>query len=592
MATTLYKEVKYSLKTLADEIELGEIGLPELQRPFVWRNSKVRDLFDSMYRGYPVGFLLFWATTAEPLKSRSIGTNSKQRIPKLLVVDGQQRLTSLYAVIKGIQVVREKGEKECIQIAFCPKTETFEVLDAAVANDPEFINDISKIWREDSGKSRFAKEFVRNLRASRTVSEEQEDQITDAIDRLHNLESFPFLVLELASSVDEEQVSEVFVRINSQGKSLQQADFILTLMSVFWEEGRKNLENFCTDARTPQDEKKSAYNLLLQPGANDLLRVAIGLGFNRGRLKYGYALLRGRDLETGETSIQRRDEQFRVLAEAQSQMLDLSNWHEFLKIVNTAGYLRGEDIGSGVGLLFSYTLYLKGLRDFKLDRDVLRQAIACWLFMSALTRRYTNSPESVIERDLTELSAAKTGKEFLALMNASIDAQLTSDYWTIKLPNELDSSAARSPAFFAYQAALCILDAKALYSKLPLRELFNPYIKAPRTAVEKHHLFPKAFLARSGIKTVRETNKVSNFAWLEWTDNGKISAADPREYVGKMEQRFSKSELKQMYYLHALPADWGSLEFGDFLSQRRSLIALVVKDAFDKLRNLGSKTDF
>src|SRR3954469_9659403 len=106
MTNTLFKEVGYSLSKLIDDIQMGEIGLADIQRPFVWKNAKVRDLFDSLYRGYPVGYFLFWATIADG-GARQIGADAKQVAPSLLIVDGQQRLTGLYAVIKGTPVVRE-----------------------------------------------------------------------------------------------------------------------------------------------------------------------------------------------------------------------------------------------------------------------------------------------------------------------------------------------------------------------------------------------------------------------------------------------------------------------------------------------------
>ncbi len=99
MSATLFKEVSYSLAKLIQDIEMGEIGLPDIQRPFIWPNTKVRDLFDSMYKGFPVGYLLFWANVMAN-GYRQIGADSKQKISRLLIVDGQQRLTSLYAVLR------------------------------------------------------------------------------------------------------------------------------------------------------------------------------------------------------------------------------------------------------------------------------------------------------------------------------------------------------------------------------------------------------------------------------------------------------------------------------------------------------------
>ena len=100
MSKPLFKEVSYSLSKLMDDVEMGEIGLPDIQRPFVWKNSKVRDLFDSMYQGYPVGYLLFWETENPPeIKNKAIDT-SKLVLTKV-ILDGQQRLTTLFMIIKG-----------------------------------------------------------------------------------------------------------------------------------------------------------------------------------------------------------------------------------------------------------------------------------------------------------------------------------------------------------------------------------------------------------------------------------------------------------------------------------------------------------
>lgn len=149
MNTTLFKEVGYSLSKLIDDIEMGEIGLPDIQRPFVWKNAKVRDLFDSMFRGYPVGYLLFWENQVGK-NTKQIGVQNHQKIPNLLIVDGQQRLTSLYAVLKGIPVIRENYDSEQIEIAFRPVDGTFEVCDAAIRR----IRNICRAYRTCSRRMR------------------------------------------------------------------------------------------------------------------------------------------------------------------------------------------------------------------------------------------------------------------------------------------------------------------------------------------------------------------------------------------------------------------------------------------------------
>ena len=280
----LFNKVDYSLQGLMASITTGQLGLPDIQRPFVWKNVKVRNLFDSMYRGFPVGYLLFWETGVQA-GSKQIGTDTKQLAPTRVIVDGQQRLTSLYAVIRGVPVIRENFSTETIEIAFNPIEERFEVADAAIRRDKSFIPSISALWDPGTGLLKFAGAYMARLSElpegldSATLAKAE-----TAIERLHALIHYPFTALELSPEVNEDEVSEVFVRINSQGKQLNQSDFILTLMSVFWDEGRTQLEDFCRNSRVP-GKSASPYNLLFQPGPDQLLRVAVAVGFRRARLE-------------------------------------------------------------------------------------------------------------------------------------------------------------------------------------------------------------------------------------------------------------------------------------------------------------------
>lgn len=582
MSVTLFREVRYPLSKLVEDIDIGEIGLPEIQRPFVWRNTKVRDLFDSMYKGFPVGYLLFWVNGASEIH-RQIGGDTKQKVPRLLIVDGQQRLTSLYAVLKGLPVLRESYRREQIHIAFRPVDQTFEVADAAVRRDPEFIADISQLWSGDIPRNRFVREFVSGLRAHRSVSEDEEDQLSEVIDRLYDLQTYPFTALELSPTVDEEQVGEVFVRINSRGTTLNQADFILTLMSVFWDEGRFDLEAFCQQARQASTDGATPFNHFIQPDPDQLLRVSVALGFRRARLQHVYSILRGKDLETEEFSEERRAEQFGVLAEAQAYALDLQHWHDFFNALRRAGYRSGDMITSRVGLLYTYALFLIGNRDFGVDSHALRSVIARWFFMTALTGRYTGSPETTMEADLARLRDLTGADSFPALLDSIIRDTLTDDYWSITLPNDLATSSARSPSLFAYYAALNLLDARVLFSKLKVAELLEPSGRGHRASLERHHLFPKAHLASLGIRSTRDTNQIANYALVEWADNAGVSGRAPAEYFPEYAGRLTPEELAQMRHWHALPEAWEDMGYQDFLVARRKAIARVIREAFTVL---------
>lgn len=583
MSAILFKEVNYSLSGLMHYIEMGQIGLPEIQRPFVWPNAKVRDLFDSMYRGFPVGYLLFWGTGSGN-GHKQIGANTKQKVAELLIVDGQQRLTSLYAVMKGVQVVREDYHNENIFIAFNPLTEKFEVTDAAIRKDPEFISDISLVWSNETGVFELADQFLNRLRSIRGVSAEEERRIKKAINKLDNIENYPFTALEISSAANEEQVADIFVRVNSKGTPLNQADFILTLMSVHWDEGRAALEKFCREARTPSVGGPSPFNYYIKPDPDQLLRVSIAAGFRRARLSYAYLILRGKDLETEQYSDERREKQFQLLKVAQEKVLDLQNWQEFFKVIHTAGYVSEQMISSVNGLLYAYSFFLIGKCDFNVDHYILRKTISRWFFMTSLTGRYSGSFESVMEQDLNRLRDVKTASEFVAVLDQIVQDTLTEDFWKITLPNLLATSASRSPSLFAYYAALVVLDATVLFSQLSVEDLLNPAVKAKKSAIERHHLFPRAYLEKMDIKDVHEANQIANFALVEWSDNIDISDKSPKEYFPIYSNRYNNEEWKKQRFFHALPVGWEKLGYTDFLAKRRKLMAEVIRKGFEKIK--------
>lgn len=583
MAEVLFKKVDYILKKLVEDISMGEIGLPDIQRPFVWSMTKVRDLFDSMYRGFPIGYLLFWENGSSDTH-RTIGAGPKQKVARLLIVDGQQRLTSLYAVMKAVPVITKNFKSQRIKIAFHPLSEKFEVSNAAIEKDAEWIPDISILWQPDTKPHAFKRKFLEKLGKRRPLTAEEEDIIHERIDRLIKLEEYPLTALEISSSVDEDKVSEIFVRINSKGTPLNQANFILTLMSVFWDEGRKELEEFCRRSKAPSpDGSPSPFNHYLRPNPDQLLRVSVALGFRRARLEHVYSLLRGKDLETRQFSDEQRVKQFALLQEAQVYALDLQNWHEFFKVLKRAGYPSDQLISSQMAVLYTYALWLIGKRDFKVNLYRLREVMARWFFMATLTGRYTGSPEARFEQDMALLRGANRADDFVRILDEQISAVLTKDYWEVTLPNELETAAARNTAQFAYYATLCLLEARVLYSKMKVSELLDPTTKAKKTALERHHLFPRKYLQRIGVREKRLINQVANYALVEWSDNIKISDRAPRDYVPELEERFASDELQQMYDWHGLPSNWYELDYKDFLKERRRRIALIIKSGFERL---------
>lgn len=580
--TTKFTNISFPISTLLGQIETGQIGLPELQRPFVWNRSQVRDLLDSLYRGYPAGYFLFWQASADQ-GSNPIGTDAKQTTPTLLVVDGQQRLTSLFAVFRDAPVLSSKFQSEHIRIGFNPLRERFEVTNSAIEKDPEWVSNVSAVLNGSQSSFSFINGFIEDLRGEREVTEEMADTIAENLQRLASLPGYTFSAIQLSFDLPVEEVSDIFVRVNSKGTQLNQSDFILTLMSVYWDKGRKALEQFCQSAKTPSTSA-SPFNWFIQPSPDQLLRVAVGLGHRRAQLKYAYQLLRGKDLETGEVSPETRARNFEILKEAQAHVLDLSNFSEFLKALQEAGFRSGKMITSRNSIIYSYLIFLIGRRDFGIDYKTLRAAVARWFLMCVLTSRYTGSPETQVEKDIRRFAEAADGREFLAALDQIVTSQLTSDFWELTLPDQLAWSGGYIPAMFAYFAALDLLGAKVLFSNLSVHQLLDPTHIAKKNSIERHHLFPKGFLQSKGIKLSSRTNQVANYALLEWPDNIKIGAAPPHEYFPQMFSKYvPDSEAAKARFWHALPEGWELMEYDTFLDRRRQLMAKVIRAGYAKL---------
>jgi hypothetical protein len=582
-----FSHTQYPVESLVAQIDSGDLSLPDLQRPFVWKRSRVRDLFDSLYHGYPAGYFLFWSTPSFVASHNVSGATGGPSGLKM-IVDGQQRLTSLYCVLKGKTIDQEDGEAQTIRISFNPLTEEFAVADAARENDPEWLTNISDIWTNEVGAWTFTNDFIERLGRARAVSSEEQQRIGANLGKLEGLSGYQFSALELSADLDIDEVAEVFVRINSMGIPLNSADFILTLMSVYKDEARHQLVDFARLAKKPSTTGASPYNHFHKPSPDQLLRVAVGLGLKRGVLQNAYPVLRGRDPVTKVVSEETREENFARLLEAQAKVLNLTNWHEYIVSVKRAGYRSGEMLTSANNFLYCYLIFLMGRHDYGVGQSELREAVARWFFMASLTGRYTGSPETILESDLRRFSEATTADDFVEIIDQVIDTQLTEDYWRVTLPDLLDSSASWSPYLFGYYASLNLLDAKALFSNMKINDLFDPGQKQTKSPVERHHLFPKAYLSSIGVTGTTRTNQIANFAFVEWAKNIEISDQSPAEYFPAQIAKLPPADRERAEFWHALPPGWEDMEYAEFLRARRVRMARVVEAGFKLLQSGGS----
>ncbi len=588
----IFSNTTLTVNQLIEKIDTGELGLPELQRPFIWKDSKVRDLFDSLMRGYPIGYLMLWeCPSLEKKKSIGVDLHSYDS-PKEVIIDGQQRLTSLYAVMKGKKVINSKFDEKSIIISYNPLQDKFEVGYQATKKDPEWIYNISDVYTTSSS-FKFINSFIKRLSEYReckggVLTEAEQDTISENINAIVNLKNHTLPIFDIKANAEEEDVSEIFVRVNSGGVSLKQNDFILTLLSLYWDEGRKEIEEFSKESTFPTKGKTTSYNQITTVAAQDLIRVVMAYAFDRARLKYGYKLLRGADFDKrgavdGELRIQRFD----TLKDKLPDVLDVHSWHEFLKAIMNAGYLSGDLILSGNAIFYSYAFYLIAKHRFHASYNENMHLTSLWFFYASLVSLYTGSFESTVESHLNSIKDLSTLKEYKDFILSRVNERLTNDYFDITLVGSegLAVSGKGNNAWNAYVAALNIMDAKILFSKsnLLVSKLFEPGTDGNRKSLEKHHLFPKAHMKAQGY-TDAKINQMANYAFIDWKDNMDILDDAPSVYYPIVCEGRSDEEILRMEEENALPHGWENMPYEDFLVERRKLMAAKIKQAFDLLK--------
>lgn len=591
MGKQLFKNIPSKVGDLVNDVRNGRIGLPDLQRPFVWKDNKVRDLFDSMLKGYPIGYIMLWESPADyETKKNKIGINEKiYDEPKELVIDGQQRLTALIAAIYGVKVKDKNFAEREIKISFNPLTKEFAVWSFAFERDSEWISKISEVFlaKENNTLIAFRRKLIKDINEGRSkkgidlLSDDKEALIEENINELLNLLEYSLPTLEINYNADEEDVADIFVRVNSGGQKLTENNFIQTLISVYENETSDRINAFSSESRIPANN--TSYNNILAIEPSHLIRMAVGVGFRRARLRYAYMLLRGKNLETGKFSEDERNKNLTIFKDALEKVMNLNNWHAFLNIVSEAGYISEKLIASSNAVVFSYVLYLLAKYDYKLDAMQLKKCISKWFFMSTITYFYSGSTESDVEKQFADLRDVNTADEFIAYIDRVIATYFTEDYFNLILPSELNSAAAISPAWYGYIAAQIVLNTPMLFSNTPVSKYFIIGSSGTKNAIDKHHIFPKNYLKGIGFESDRDRNQIANFTYLDYATNIDISDKAPDQYVGEYRQRLGEIEYQKTCEDHALPENFESMDYLAFLGERRLKMAQVVKKAYQKL---------
>lgn len=585
----IFEHGQRSIASLMSDIERELIALPDLQRPFVWEDTKVRDLLDSLFVGFPVGTLVLWHTSTDK-DARVLGAERPGLRATTLVIDGQQRLTSLYAVMRGVEVVGKDGTTRKVTIAFRPRDGRFEVADAAIRNDPEFLSNVTELWNGTRPKPQIRRDLMNALRdKGRVVDERYEDAVERNLDRAHAIGDYRFPSVDIRKTATtqeeeatEEDVAEIFVRINNQGTRLGQADFVLTLLSVFHGELRDQIE---------ERARAMSQGTVVGIDTQQLLRAVCGVAFGRARMSAVYRFLRGVDPTTGEADTAERLKRLGQLDDAAKECMEPTPWRDYLLRVKHAGFVSQTLVASKNAIVNAYAFYVRG-RKANVPKNKLDELISRWVFGTLLTARYSGSSETMFEQDLGRVARlrADVADDFVTALDDALGETITGDYWTHSLVSALETQKARAPAALAFRAAQVVLGTRALFSDQLLQNLLDPPAQGARAASEIHHLFPQAWLHGRGVRERRSVNQVANLAEVGWYDNNVIGARGPADYVPRLRQKLAIDDDRwgRMCAEHALPLGWESMEYEDFLRERRKRMADVIRVAF---RQLGGEAD-
>lgn len=586
----LYDNIPMEVEDLLKDIKSGKLGLPDLQRPFVWKDNKVRDLLDSMLKGFPIGYIMIWSAPEDYENVKQIGLNEKNyKRSEDLVIDGQQRLTSLIASMYGIKVKDKRFKERRIRIVYNPLEAKFEVWSNRYEKDPLWINDISKLFEADDRHeaTKFRREFIKRLNEYKVSKEEpkltddEEITIEENLNALLDLKDYSLPVLKIRQKADEEDVADIFKRVNSGGQNLNENNFIETLLSVYDNDVHDKIMKFCTESRIPQDG--TSFNNIIDVDPSHLIRMAIGYGFNRARMRYGYKILRGKNLKTGETSEETRKENLEIFKNALDLVMDVNNWHAYLNLFPNAGYIRGNLVSSSYVVIYGYVWYLMGKYQYHVGPLELRKVITKFIFMSLVRQYYGLAPESSVERNLADLRDVKDAQGFVDYFNKEVELNFTEDFFTKTLPDDLHSSSAISPSWYGYIASINVLGTPMLFSTSPLSVYWEKGGSGKKKAIDKHHIFPKNYLKHQGFDSDRDRNQIANFTYLDYNTNIDIADNPPADYVGRYREKLGEEGYRLACEQNALPIGFESMDYFTFLEERRKLMSGIIKKAYKKL---------
>ncbi|WP_235564014.1 GmrSD restriction endonuclease domain-containing protein [Arthrobacter sp. Soil763] len=586
------------MDTLLGWVRSKQIAIPEMQRPFVWNSTKVRDLMDSLYNGFPIGYLITWQSLEVGLKDGST-SNFKQ-----ILIDGQQRITAMTAALVGEPVVDKSYARKRIKIAFNPVSEEFATLTPVLEKSPEWLSDVSEFISAPSVLG-----IMRDyLAANPSVDELAVEQ---AFGKLGAIKTAQVGIITLGEDLDINTVTEIFIRINSKGVPLSSADFAMSKIASHGEFGsnlRKLIDYFCHLAVAPHvyddiAENDSAFAAsgymqkiawlrrdtsdLYDPTYTDVIRVAGIKAFKRGKVAALVSVLSGRDFETRSFDEELAVESFKKLESVLLEIVNEYNFQQFTMTIKSAGFVSPSMISSKNALNFAYAMYLHLRGEGRMTEGDIKRVVRKWFVMSLITTRYTGSFESAFDADIRRISELGAS-EFLDNIEKS---SMSDNFWDVAVPMAMESPSVRSPFFQTYLAAQVHSGARGFLSKnITVANMLEE-------SGDIHHLVPKNYLQKNGVADRNDYNQIANFALTETPINIGIKDSAPADYMERLNMQIADGErrlgeitelyeLKENLAANAVPDSIYTTtaeSYGDFLTERRLLMSHFIRDYYRSL---------
>lgn len=569
-------------------IKQGKIGLPEMQRPFVWSTAKVRDLVDSLYNGYPIGYIVTWQNPTVGLKNESSSNN------KEIIIDGQQRLTALKAALSGEKVVSQQYITKRIKISFKPSTGEFNTLNSAIEKDPLWINDISDIFKSDFNSYSYVTDNAKKLGMA-------PEDLGATLQKLLAIRQSEIGDIKLGYNLSIGAVTDIFNRINSKGVSLSSADLAMSRLSADTIHGGNNLrkqieyfvqllndpnllENivkFDSDFANTKEFNQikwiaSEINPIYKPRYADILHLILATSFKRGKLSDMVSLISGRNFEARNYSEEGMKANYAKMQAGATLVFNKSNFQRYLMILRDMGMRNSGKLGLvGHGVFnFGYILFLYLHRSTNLSQEKIASYLKRWIIMSALTGRYSGSSETITESDLKMISRDANP---INVLDDILDREMNDSFWNGTLPNMLRVQSTQASSWRIFQMS-------QIYGK-------DTAWLAKDTSTETvmleegniHHIFPQAYLRKNGFSK-GDINQIANYVWVTQPKNLEISDKAPKDYLSDENIIEFMSETNNRE--NAIPeeiVDYDFHNYSDFLNQRRHLMAKKMREFYENM---------